>query len=87
MREENFLLASETIEQEIVLYPNPTQDYVNIEWTEFKHAIITDLSGNKLIDTNQKQIDLKTLSSGIYLIKVISHEDEQKTFRIILNAD
>lgn len=63
--------------QNINIYPNPTKDIVNIKLPEGDFTIkIMDLSGKIIerysyINTNES-IDLSTLSSGIYYVKIES---------------
>lgn len=53
---------------EFTIYPNPTTDYINLS-TE-TDAIIYDLYGNKVLEATSKQIDVKHLPKGMYIINV-----------------
>lgn len=57
----------------IFIFPSPTKDVINIENIESGTAVvITDLLGQKIIETvssdNLTQIDVSSLSNGIYLL-------------------
>lgn len=69
----------------ILIYPNPSEGPVTIEPTEKGNysLLVIDTKGRKIIDTtfaNSTQIDLKSYTSGTYLIQVIGNESG-KTFR------
>ena len=61
---------------EINIYPNPTKDFLKIEIQEYidDNLIITDLTGKTLITkavtSNNIEIDVSSLNSGLYLIKI-----------------
>ena len=61
---------------EINIYPNPAKDYLKIEIQEYidDNLIITDITGKTLITkavtSNNIEIDVSSLNSGLYLIKI-----------------
>lgn len=68
----------------VKLYPNPAQDYINIEVhnTEVSLQVkLIDLQGKVYtktkIKSNKEQIDLSSLSKGIYFIHLKEKEQEQ----------
>ena len=65
------------------LYPNPTQNFMNIEWDNFERAAISGLSGKELFKSDSRTLDLQTLRTGVYLITLIGTNNERITFRII----
>jgi len=82
---------------EMVVFPNPTSDFVNLEYSLKEKSVVTiqlfDLSG-KLIRTvadknsleagkYSEQIDLKDLVAGTYLITLIS-SDEMKSSKLVI---
>ena len=73
-------------EESVVLYPNPASGMLNIKTkvTSGKIEIYT-ISGKKVLTTNnQPKIDISTLSSGIYLLRIKSDKNiETKKFVII----
>lgn len=68
--------------EEVLIYPNPTSNYINISITDYTYSIY-DVSSKK-IDSgeNKKRIDLTHLDSGIYFI-MISKEGTRITKKII----
>ena len=65
----------------IQLFPNPTNDYINIEG-EFLNINIYSIQG-KLIETSREnKIDITNYTNGIYLFKVLNKENEL-TFKVI----
>jgi Secretion system C-terminal sorting domain len=72
------------------LYPNPASDYLEIQLpstqTIPQRYEITDSNGRLLdsgmIDATNNRIDIRTLSDGIYLMKIQS-EQEIRTGRFI----
>lgn len=67
----------------IILYPNPTQSYINLEIPKSKELskrqlIIYNIYGTKLdeinmpFDQNQIRIDVRDYSNGLYFVKLIS---------------
>lgn len=57
---------------EISLYPNPTNFVFNLEIPNevVKQVEIYDLSGKKLLKSNQHQIDVSSLATGIYMVQI-----------------
>ena len=66
----------------IVVYPNPTTDYICIKADRILKAELYDLMGRKVRTTNQSQIDMSSLSSGNYILQLI-REDKTQSFKII----
>ena len=68
----------------LVLYPNPTHDYIRLNipgnFDAYEYEII-DLTGKKLMkNTNRdSMINVQSLSSGIYIIKVKAVDKEYST--------
>ena len=54
------------------LYPNPTNSIFNVEIPNevVKLVTIFDLSGKKLLESNQQKIDVSSLASGIYMVNI-----------------
>ncbi|WP_052172516.1 T9SS type A sorting domain-containing protein [Psychroserpens jangbogonensis] len=55
----------------VSLYPNPTTSVLNIEIAQgFNQAIIYSMLGKEILRTQNKNIDVSSLSNGLFLIKI-----------------
>ena len=60
-------------EKQIQIFPNPAKDFINIQFDgKIKSVEIYNLQGQKLITATQKQINISSLSSGVYLMHIQS---------------
>lgn len=60
-------------ENNIVIYPNPTTDFLNIDTREnITKITISDITGKSVFETNNNAstIDLRHLKKGMYLLKI-----------------
>lgn len=73
----------ESNETATTLYPNPVKDYISITWDAFTNAAIFDISGKKLMSSNVRTVDLRTLKSGVYLVVLTGKNNERITYKII----
>ena len=74
---------------EVNLYPNPAKEKVYLETKGFENeakAMLSDLQGRILkeieINSERIEINLNTLSSGVYYLKVFDN-NSTKTIKII----
>jgi hypothetical protein len=69
----------------IEIYPNPSSNYVHIT-SDFKinNIEIYDSSGQFILQTEKNIVDISSLTSGIYLIKIYSG-DQIKFEKLIMN--
>lgn len=51
-------------------FPNPTNDIVNILYENEIEIEIFNINGKKILETNDKKIDLSGYSNGLYFIKI-----------------
>jgi hypothetical protein len=76
-------LAENTINFSV--YPNPANDYINIESDGKVNISIIDAMGKtyleKILISEKEQIEISHLNAGVYFIKV----DNQFSFRFIKN--
>ena len=86
--------VEENIDNSVMVYPNPTKDFVNIEidnqYGEPLSLELVDIMGNKLqrkdypgMDRISDKIDISGLASGIYFVK-ISDSKRIKIHKIIV---
>lgn len=66
------VLGTEEITNGLVVYPNPTTDFLNIKATnqEIEKVLIFDLSGKLLFSEKSTRIDVRHLPSATYIISV-----------------
>jgi hypothetical protein len=73
--------------QNLVLFPNPTSGMIHIELPNTIRCQVIDLTGNILSETSVSSpgfdIDLSRLSSGMYLLKVLT-EDGKTMYRKVV---
>ncbi len=67
----------ETASREVLVYPNPAQDYINVASYGQKTVTITDLTGKvvKTLNTSANIIDVSDLQSGVYTITITNSSD------------
>lgn len=82
-------LSNNNSKLDLVIYPNPTRSLISIKCnlpSEFMYEI-HDLNGRKITHgffMTKTDINLETLSSGVYFLKVYSQENlSQNIFQII----
>lgn len=74
------LIAGSTVS----IYPNPATDVVNIASKEDITSVeIIGLSGQKLITSNEKQINVSHLNKGIYIVKITTVNGKTETKKLI----
>jgi len=57
---------------DLKVYPNPTKNLLHIDLENALSGKITDLMGKTLMTINTKDIDVSSLSAGIYLLDIVS---------------
>ena len=69
---------------EIEYYPNPTSNFVNFIYQGDLSISVYDILGRRIIETNEKFIDLSDYNKGIYLFKINDYYNQKfKLIRII----
>ena len=71
------------LDSKISVYPNPTANRIYIQGENILQAELFDLRGRKVKVTNQKQIDLSDITSGSFILKVTTDNNNTKSFKII----
>ncbi|MEM7548628.1 MAG: T9SS type A sorting domain-containing protein [Bacteroidota bacterium] len=72
-------------QQNLVVYPNPSKGIFNIEG-QFDFYELYNLSGIKVLEGNQAQMDIGTFRSGLYILR-LSIDGDIITKKIVLNHD
>ena len=75
------------IEQDLIIYPNPANDYIEIHGVQDYESIITiySVTGKKVLRSNYTQkIDTKNLTGGCYLVEVTSKNKKPIVKKLII---
>jgi subtilisin family serine protease len=86
---ESSLFLNDYEHDNFILYPNPTNDYVNFDNStlKFKNLEVINLIGQSILklnleDSNQNKLDISNFEKGLYLFK-FSNKNDLRTFKII----
>ncbi len=83
------LKESISLEEPIRMYPNPTANKLFLHTTtqEIKVLSVIDLNGRILIThdvvKNNLEIDVSMLTNGMYILKAVTKENEEKNFTFV----
>ena len=84
----NTVLSSQNFNQnnlEVTLYPNPVHDILNIETAlEVKSIEIYNIQGQKVLSSNQKQINVSDLAAGMYMVRIQDVDNNIATKKIVI---
>jgi hypothetical protein len=67
----------------ISVYPNPTANRIYIQGENILQAELFDLRGRKVKATTKNQLDLSDITSGSFILKVTTDNNNTKSFKII----
>ncbi|MGM5470381.1 T9SS type A sorting domain-containing protein [Flavobacteriaceae bacterium LMO-SS05] len=73
--ESSTLSLTDLGEHSISVFPNPTKNRVNIAIPFDVETIVYDINGRKIMQTEEKLIDLSHLHSGLYLFEIRNLSD------------
>ncbi len=80
--------VSDNIASQVAVYPNPVKEVLNIESANKKVTGVTFYSADgrivKQVSKEVKNVDVKDLKPGLYIVKVKTSEGE-KTFKVVKN--
>lgn len=82
----NTLSTNDFNHNEVVvkMYPNPVQDILNIDLqTSLKSVEVYNIQGQKVLESNKNQINLSSLVSGIYMVRIQDENNAVVTKKII----
>lgn len=70
----------------VKIYPNPTEDYINISEKDYNRFDVIDQTGRLMSngDIIESRIDVKKLNSGVYYL-VLKSDSKSETIRFIKN--
>lgn len=70
---------------EVALYPNPVRDILNIEIENDIQSIeIYNIQGQKVLSSNQKQINVSDLAIGMYMVRIQDIDNNIATKKIVI---
>lgn len=79
--------TSHDLENNIEIYPNPTQNILNIDSKESIEIVMMNILGEIILIQNNiigiQKINLDNFTSGIYILKVTNEFGKSKNFKII----
>ena len=82
----NLALSTSSISgQNISVYPTPSSDIVNVRGVDNIRIEILDLKGQKVLTSNKKNLSIKNLSNGTYLLNIYQNNQLLSTKKIIKN--
>ena len=70
---------------DVNIYPNPTNDFINLEINNYQGLIdiqILDINCKLIKQSNERNIDLKSLEEGVYFVE-ISYKNQKRILKII----
>lgn len=69
-------VKNENIAPEVLVYPNPSHNYLNvrIDYAKINNIQISTIDGKKILETKSKKIDISQLPKGTYLIKILTNK-------------
>jgi sugar lactone lactonase YvrE len=84
----NTVLSSQNFNQnnlEVALYPNPANNLLNIETAlELQSVEIYNIQGQKVLSSNQKQINVSDLAAGMYMVRIQDADNNIATKKIVI---
>ena len=71
----NTASISEVENANVVLYPNPVTNILNIEAQDIQEVSVMDVNGRTVMTLqNTNRIDMSNLANGVYFVRVITAE-------------
>ena len=70
---------------DVKLYPNPVRDILNIEIeSDIQSIEIYNIQGQKVLSSNQKQINVSDLAIGMYMVRIQDVDNNIATKKIVI---
>ncbi|MBR2369604.1 MAG: starch-binding protein, partial [Paludibacteraceae bacterium] len=74
----------ETEAVELNIYPNPTNDYINVDCAEeISEVVISALNGSEVIRTKSTYIDLSSLNPSMYFVNIMLQNGDVLVSKVI----
>ena len=76
------IIEAETVN--MVIYPNPTSDYITISCDEaIEEVVINAINGSEVIRTNSNEIDLSALNPSMYFVNIMLQNGDVVRSKVI----
>lgn len=76
--------VEESSQVSFTVYPSPAESEIQIQAENFQKAEIYSVTGQKLMESLRDRMNVSTLSSGLYIMKVYDHEGGCATQRFMV---
>jgi len=81
---EESMSTAEINKNTISVYPNPVQDFLNIQTnSNVKSVVIANLEGKVVINSTQSKINMSHLNAGIYIARIELENGEKQTIKVV----
>ena len=76
-------IKTETLNDIVRVYPNPTTDKIIIVSNSAQHSTLFNTAGQKILESNALELDVTDLPTGVYLLNLQNTQNQISTFKII----
>jgi hypothetical protein len=76
-------IKTETLNDIVRVYPNPTTDKIVIVSNSPQHSTLFNTVGQKILESNALELDVTDLPIGVYLLNLQNSQNQISTFKII----
>ncbi len=76
-------IKTETLNDIVRVYPNPTTDKIIIVSNSPQHSTLFNTVGQKILESNALELDVTDLPTGVYLLNLQNTKNQISTFKII----
>ncbi|AOR27336.1 hypothetical protein FORMB_02750 [Formosa sp. Hel1_33_131] len=76
-------IKTETLNDIVRVYPNPTTDKIIIVSNFAQHSTLFNTAGQKILESNALELDVTDLPTGVYLLNLQNTQNQISTFKII----
>jgi len=76
-------IKTETLNDIVRVYPNPTTDKIIIVSNSPQHSTLFNSVGQKILESNALELDVTDLPTGVYLLNLQNTQNQISTFKII----
>ncbi len=76
-------ITDETAVETFSAHPNPTEGVVNIEAKNLLKVVVLNTMGQSILTSDQSQIDLSGIPSGVYFLRICDGEGRVRVQKII----